>query len=82
MGVSKPAIIRSSVVLPQPEDPSREKNSPGPTWKSAPLTAVNSPNRLVTRSISTVGWAGSPGAPVGDAATAAVLRKLASSGPS
>ena len=28
-GVSKPAIIRSVVVLPQPEGPSSAKNSPG-----------------------------------------------------
>ena len=27
LGASKPAIIRSSVVLPQPEGPSRVKNS-------------------------------------------------------
>ena len=27
-GMSRPAIIRSSVVLPQPELPSSEKNSP------------------------------------------------------
>ena len=29
VGSSKPAIIRSVVVLPQPEGPSSEKNSPG-----------------------------------------------------
>ena len=28
LGVSKPAIIRMSVVLPQPDGPSRQKNSP------------------------------------------------------
>ena len=28
VGSSKPPIIRSSVVLPQPDGPSREKNSP------------------------------------------------------
>ena len=28
VGVSKPASIRSSVVLPQPEPPSRQKISP------------------------------------------------------
>ena len=28
VGVSKPASMRSSVVLPQPDGPSSEKNSP------------------------------------------------------
>ena len=30
VGSSNPAIIRSVVVLPQPDGPSSEKNSPGP----------------------------------------------------
>ena len=34
MGSSKPAIIRSVVVLPQPEGPSIEKNSPRSMAKS------------------------------------------------
>ena len=29
-GISKPAIIRSTVVLPEPDGPSMEKNSPSP----------------------------------------------------
>ena len=32
-GCSKPAIIRSDVVLPQPDGPSSERNSPLRTWK-------------------------------------------------
>ena len=45
-GCSKPAIIRSVVVLPQPEGPSSEKNSPAPISRSSPSTASSSPNRL------------------------------------
>ena len=40
VGVSKPAIIRSVVVLPQPDGPSIEKNSPDPMEKSASATAT------------------------------------------
>ena len=47
-GCSKPAIIRSDVVLPQPEGPSSERNSPFRTWKETALTAVSAPKRLVT----------------------------------
>jgi len=38
--LSKPAIMRSMVVLPQPEGPSIEKNSPRPTSKLASCTAT------------------------------------------
>ena len=40
VGLSKPAIIRSVVVLPQPDGPSIEKNSPAPIVKSASSTAT------------------------------------------
>ena len=40
LGCSKPATIRSVVVLPQPEGPSSEKNSPGSISRSRPLTAT------------------------------------------
>ena len=43
VGSSSPAIIRKVVVLPQPEGPSRQKNSPFPTVKSAPRTAAKLP---------------------------------------
>src|SRR5690606_7163439 len=53
VGVSSPAIMRSEVVLPQPEGPSRHTNSPSPISKLTLPTAVKSPKRLVTFSNST-----------------------------
>ena len=47
-GVSKPAIIRISVVLPQPDGPRIEKNDPRGTPKLTSSTAVKGPNRLLT----------------------------------
>ncbi len=47
-GCSKPAIIRSVVVLPQPDGPSIEKNSPPRMVNETSLTATTSPKRLVT----------------------------------
>src|SRR4051794_36455920 len=44
-GRSKPAIIRNVVVLPQPDAPSREKNSPLAMSRSIPATAVTSSKR-------------------------------------
>ena len=41
--VLKPAIMRSRVVLPQPEGPKRVKNSPCSMFRLMPLTAVKSP---------------------------------------
>src|SRR5258708_39009355 len=38
-GSVKPAISRSSVVLPQPEAPTRATNSPGSTLRLMPLSA-------------------------------------------
>ena len=40
VGSSKPAIIRSVVVLPEPDGPSIEKNSPSQTSRSMPATAT------------------------------------------
>ena len=37
MGRSNPAIIRSVVVLPQPDGPSSEKNSPGGICRLIPI---------------------------------------------
>ncbi len=48
VGCSNPAIIFNKVVLPQPEGPSSEKNSPRPMAKSAASTATKSPNSLRT----------------------------------
>src|SRR3954454_18820164 len=37
---SRPATIRSAVVLPQPEGPTRTMNSPSSIWRLSELTAV------------------------------------------
>ncbi len=50
VGWSKPAIMRSDVVLPQPDGPSMVKNSPSAMSRSISVTAVKSPKRLVTPS--------------------------------
>jgi len=47
-GSSNPAIIRSEVVLPHPDGPSIEKNSPRPTVMVTSSTATVSPKRFVT----------------------------------
>ena len=48
VGSSKPASMRISVVLPQPDGPSSEKNSRSWISSDTSSTAVNSPNRFVT----------------------------------
>src|SRR3954447_11449743 len=48
VGSSKPAIILRIVLLPQPDGPSSEKNSPRSTTRSTPLTALTVPNSLRT----------------------------------
>src|SRR5579862_7451467 len=48
VGVSNPATIRSSVVLPHPEGPSRAKNSPSSIARLTLSTATTLPKRLVT----------------------------------
>src|SRR3954452_8767739 len=48
VGSSKPAIIRSVVVFPDPDGPSIEKNSPSRTSRSTPATAMTSPKRFST----------------------------------
>ena len=52
VGCSNPAIIRRVVVLPQPDGPSIEKNSPCWMEKWASSTATKSWKRFVTWSIS------------------------------
>src|SRR5262245_8712211 len=50
-GISKPAIMRRDVVLPQPEGPSSEKNSPAAMSSVTRSTATTLPsNTLVTLS--------------------------------
>ena len=46
VGNSSPAIMRRVVVLPQPEGPSRQKNSPSLTTKDESFTATKSPKAL------------------------------------
>ncbi len=48
VGCSNPAIIFSSVVFPQPDGPSIEKNSPLRIAKSASCTAAKLPNSFRT----------------------------------
>src|SRR5690554_4134722 len=51
-GCSKPAMIRSRVVLPDPDGPSRAVSSPSFRDRLTLSTATKSLNRLLTRSIS------------------------------
>ena len=44
---SRPAMIRKPVVLPQPDGPSRTRNSPGATSMSRSLTTWLAPNHLL-----------------------------------
>src|ERR1700751_5373228 len=53
VGRSKPAISRSVVVLPHPDGPSSEKNSPASIETSIPSTAATSPNRFRSWTSST-----------------------------
>src|SRR5919202_5684307 len=45
---SRPAMQARAVLLPQPEGPRKVTNSPSAILRSSPLTAVNSPKRLVS----------------------------------
>jgi hypothetical protein len=56
-GVSKPASIRGSVVLPQPEGPSGAKNSPGNISSDTRSTAATPEKRLLTPANRTSGRA-------------------------
>src|SRR6185312_11385827 len=51
-GAMKPAIIRSSVVLPQPEGPRIEKKPPCATARDRSSTAAWAPYRLLIPTIS------------------------------
>ena len=60
-GRSKPAIMRSTVVLPEPDGPSSEKNSPSSITRSMSATATTGPNVLRTCCSSTArGFTSSP----------------------
>src|SRR5580693_1852502 len=56
LGASRPAIRRSSVVLPQPLGPSSEKISPGAIASVTSSTAVTSPKLLRRPAISRLAW--------------------------
>src|ERR1700686_3825647 len=49
-------MIRSSVVLPEPEGPSRASNSPSPTFRSTLSRAVKAPNFFTMFLTSIVTW--------------------------
>ncbi len=53
--MSSPAIARSSVVLPQPDGPRKQTNSPGKISSEMSLSAANAPNCLVSRSMRRYG---------------------------
>src|SRR5580658_2034798 len=77
VGSSKPAISRSVVVLPQPEGPSSEKNSPASMRNDTSSTARTPPKRLVspTSSISPPATAVVSVRPLGEAARRAGERE-------
>src|SRR3990172_755980 len=54
VGGSNPAIMRSKVVLPQPEGPKRTRNSPSLVDRSTPSTAQTSPKHFFRPWTSTV----------------------------
>ena len=75
VGWSKPASMRRSVVLPQPDGPRSEKNSPAAMVSETSSRAVNEPKRRVTRRTSMIGadrsaWARSRQRLPGDAGAA------------
>ncbi len=57
-GVSKPASIRNSVVLPQPLGPSSAKNSPALMSSDSRSTARKTPNFFTTASMRSSGIVG------------------------
>ncbi len=75
VGSSKPAMQRSSVVLPQPDGPSSEKNSPSRISAETPSSAVTSPNRFSTVQSSIRARGSLTASPPGRPAAAARRRK-------
>ena len=69
VGSSKPAIMRSVVVLPQPDGPSIEKNSPSWISNETSSTATTSSKRFVTDSRTIASVAAALGSARGQAAT-------------
>src|SRR5216684_6696790 len=54
VGVSRPAIMRKSVLLPDPDGPRKTRNSPSRTSKLIPSTALPPSKLLVMDFVSTV----------------------------
>src|SRR3989338_8517682 len=54
VGFSRPAIIRSRVVFPHPEDPRRTRNSPSLVDRSTPFPACTLPKLFRIFLVSTV----------------------------
>src|SRR6185312_2212556 len=75
-GARKPATRRSAVVLPQPDGPSRQVNTPCSTLRLRSSTAASAPNRLVRWSSSTAANASSRRSP-GAVLVAAAIRPSA-----
>src|SRR3954469_1505846 len=63
VGCSNPAIIRSTVVLPEPDGPSIEKNSPDPTVRSTSSTATTGgrPENSLRSALSLIAGVDVPG---------------------
>jgi hypothetical protein len=80
VALSSPAMMRSSVVLPEPLGPSRITISPLAMSRSTASSAVASPNRLLTPSIRISGSAANPDAPSGSVPTTAAGPAGAASG--
>src|SRR5512145_3056961 len=55
LGLSMPASMRSTVVLPLPDGPTMVKNSPSRMSRSTASTAATSPNRFVSPRNSRIG---------------------------
>ena len=59
VGFMNPAIIRNVVVLPQPDGPNRDTNSPGCSARSTPTTAGTDPKflpRPINESLAFCAW--------------------------
>src|ERR1700742_69493 len=68
-GVTSPAMMRDSVLLPEPLAPSRPGTRPGAKDRSTPSSATTPPKRFATPLTCSrlgTGDAGAPGAAAGD----------------
>src|SRR4051812_48199868 len=63
LGFSRPAMTRSSVVLPAPFGPNRARHSPELSVRSTPFTARRRPKRRTTPASSTAGGVEGGGMP-------------------